>query len=311
MEISPQELKDLGFGRAAEGSHRLRMMNRDGSFNVKKVGVSSLESLGLYHWFLTMTWPRFFGAVSLFYLLINAFFAGIFVLCGPDALHGINGVTMTEHYIQSFFFSVQTLATVGYGAIYPNNFPANLVVTLETVVGLLATALVTGLVFARFARPVAKLRFSTHALIAPFQGLPSFQFRIVNLRKSQLLEPRVTVIFSRFCKANGNETRKFDRLNLYLHQIVFFPLYWTVTHKIDQDSPLYNLTSKDLTDMHAEFLILLNGVDEGFSDLVYARTSYQYDEIVFNAKFSDIYQVTDDGQPAVDVTRMSQFEIMQ
>ena len=305
--LSEDELRDLGFGSFVASESRQRLLNKDGTFNVVRHGRGFFASTSPYHALLTMPWRLYFALVIAAYLLVNTLFAAAYTLCGPGALE-IAGPRMAT-FPEAYFFSVQTLATIGYGRIAPVGIAANVLVTLESLVGLLGFALATGLLFARFSRPVADIVFSRNAVIAPYRGQRAFEFRIANRRNNQLLELGAQVLFSRLESRNGKRVRRFYDLSLERHKVVFFPLSWTVVHPIDAASPLHGLTPEDLAGADAEVLILLTGIDEAFSQTVLARSSYKPEEIVWNARFMDIFQRRRDGGPlAIDVGKIHAIE---
>jgi inward rectifier potassium channel len=212
-------------------------------------------------------------------------------------------------FARAFFFSVETFSTIGYGTIAPVGFAANVVVTVEALAGLLWLALATGLLFARFSRPTAKIMFSRTAVIAPYRGIQAFEFRIANLRRSQLIEVQATVMFTRFEEHGGRPVRRYYQLPLERSAVVFFPLSWTIVHPIDEASPLKGLTRDDMRRSDAEFLVLLSGVEETFAQRVHARSSYRWDEVVWGAKFSDIlHHPRGDETVTLDVSRLDSVE---
>jgi inward rectifier potassium channel len=302
---------DLGFGSVVARESRQRLLNRDGTFNVSRGGLRFWESHSAYHYFLTMTWSRFLGHVLAVYVLTNAVFAAAFVACGSRALTGFDTLGLAGRYGRAFFFSVQTLATIGYGGVAPENFAANMVVTVEALVGLIGFALVAGIVFARFSRPVAQIIFSRTAVIAPYRGKTAFMFRIVNQKYSELVELHAKVLLSRRRRDGGGTAgREFIALDLEREQVVFFPLTWTVVHPIDERSPLYGLSAPDLREAEAEFLVLLNGFDETFSQTVHTRSSYLADEVVWGARFANIFNPpSPDGSISVDIRRLHEIEL--
>jgi inward rectifier potassium channel len=303
--VNGEETRDLGFGTAVAGESRQRLLNRDGSFNVSRRGLTLGSSLSLYHLLLTTNWTRFMGLVVASYVLFNGVFALAFVLCGPNALSGGGD----PGFARAFFFSVETFSTIGYGVVGPVGLAANLVVTAEALVGLLWLALATGLLFARFSRPTAKVLFSRTAVVAPYRGITAFMFRIANARTSQLIEVEATVMFARFEDVGGRAVRRFYPLPLERDSVTFFPLAWTVVHPIDESSPLKGLTRDDLRRCDGEFLVLLAGVEETFAQRVHARSSYKWDEIVWNAKFSDIlHHPRGDETITIDVGRLHAIE---
>ena len=295
-----EELHDLGFGAVVARESRERLLNRDGTFNVDRRGRGLLASISPYHALLTMPWRAYFGLIIAAYFATNLFFACAYELCGPNALE-VSGQRHAS-FLEAFFFSVQTLATIGYGRIAPVGLGANLLVTVESLVGLLGLALATGILFARFSRPMADIVFSKHAIIAPYRDMQAFEFRIANRRTNEVLELQAEVLFSRL--EGPDRVRRFHVLSLEREKVVFFPLSWTVVHPIDESSPLRGLTHQNLIDTDAEVLILLTGIDETFSQMVQARSSYKPDEIVWNAKFKDIFRRSPGGSLSVDVGKL-------
>lgn len=307
--VSPEDTRDLGFGSVVAGESRQRLLNRNGSFNVSRDGLSFWESLSLYHSLLTMSWLRFLSVMTVYYLTVHALFAFAYMLCGEGALAHSATEVYSSSFRRAFFFSVHTFATIGYGNISPLGLAANIVVTFEALVGLLSVALVTGVIFARFSRPTANILFSEHALVAPYRGITAFEFRLTNARSNQIIELGAKVLFARFEDNNGTMIRRFYPLTLERDKVTFFPLSWTIVHPIDEHSPLFGLTNEDLLKANAEFLILLTGIDETFSQTVHARSSYKADEIVWNARFADIYNRTSDTETlTIDVRRLDMIE---
>ncbi len=297
--------RDLGLGSRITQESRQRFLNRDGSFNVHRRGLSFLRSLNLYHWLITIPWTAFFILIALSYLLANVLFAFAFLLCGPGALQGIGEPVMNSRFLEAFFFSVQTVATIGYGGVTPHGLAANVIVTFEVLVGLLGFALATGLLFARFSRPNAKILFSRNAIVAPYRGITALEFRIANARTSQLINVEATVSMSRLETIAGKPYRKFYELALERKMVVFFPLHWVVVHPIDDASPLSGVTKEQFEASDAEILILLTAVDETFSQAVHARTSYKPTDVLWNVKFADIFLHSRDQRIAVDVRKIS------
>lgn len=304
------DTRDLGFGSRLSQQANQRLLNRDGSFNVIRAKLPFFRSLSLYHAFLTMSWTRFFLILVAAYIVINLVFGSIYFLCGPDSLTGEMAATRAEFFLDAFFFSVQTLATIGYGSISPHGLLANIIVAIEALTGLLSVALATGLLFARFSRPTAKILFSRQAVIAPFRDGTAFEFRIINQRSNQLADVTATVVYSRMELLDGRRTRKYYPLRLDRERVTFFPLHWTIVHPIDDQSPLAGMTLEDLKIQEVEILILLSAIDETFFQSVHTRSSYRYDEILFGAKYADMFQRSDDGITGVDVNRLHEVEFV-
>lgn len=297
-----EESRDLGFG-AVVAESRQRLLNPDGTFNVRRQGLPPGTSLSLYHWLLTLSWPRFLALFTGGYLALNAIFATVFWSLGPGAIE-TEDLALAPWW-RDFFFSVQTFSTIGYGHVHPFGMAANLVVTVEALFGLLGFTLATGILFARFSRPTAKILFSRHALVAPYRGGTSLQFRIANARRSEVVELAAEVVLSRF----EGGMRRFHRLALERERVTFFPLSWTLVHPIDERSPLWNLGPAELAADDAEILVLLAGFDEGFSQTVHARSSYRAADVVWNARFLSVFEpARGDGVVRIDVGRLSRFE---
>jgi inward rectifier potassium channel len=284
------EFKDLGFGAEVARGTRRRLLNRDGSFNVTLDGLNRLSSLGVYQRLLRMTWSQFLAFICLYFVCVNALFAGAFLLCGQDALQTSTGQFANQPFYRAFFFSVDTFATIGYGNIYPVGVPANSLVSIEALLSIVSVALVTGVIFARFSLPSARIIYSRNAVVAPYRGGEALEFRIANARSSQLIDVSVQAILTKIePTATGSTARKFYELPLERQRVVFFPLSWTVVHPIDASSPMWGLTREDLLRAEAELLVLLIATDETISATVHSRSSYQADEIVWGARFANMF----------------------
>jgi inward rectifier potassium channel len=301
---------DLGFGSVVARESRKRFLNRDGTFNVRREGLGYWEALSAYHYFLTISWPRFLVYVAGFYVTLNAFFALAFVACGPGALTGFANQTPVDRFTRAFFFSVCTLATIGYGNIVPVTFAANVLVAFESLVGLLGFAIVAGIMFSRFARPRAEIAFSRNAVVAPYGDTRALMFRIVNKKRNEIVEMSAKVLLARQRRDGVSITdREFIPLKLERDRVVFFPLSWTIVHPIDETSPFHNWSAEDLRAHDAELLILLNGFDETFSQTVHTRSSYKFDEVIFGAKFRNMFNpLDDDGTISIDIRRLNDIE---
>jgi inward rectifier potassium channel len=311
--LNEQDLRDLGFGAVVSRESRERLLNRDGSFNVQRTGLGFWSSFSAYHAMLTIPWWQFFGAIAILYLAVNALFAAAYLACGPGAL-GSDAAGMQNHtYLRAFFFSVQTLSTIGYGQVIPVGTAANAVVTLEALVGLMGFAIVSGLLFARFSRPTAKVAFSRHAVIAPYQNITALEFRVANARSNELIEVSAKVLLSRFEDIDGNRTRRYYPLSLERPSVVFLPLTWTVVHPINESSPLFQATQQSLRESQSELLVLLSAFDETFSTIVQTRTSFIPDEILFGYRFANafVFSASAHNRVAVDMRQFDKVEPAQ
>jgi inward rectifier potassium channel len=304
--------RDLGFGSVVSRESRQRLLNRDGSFNVVRVGRGFFETFAPYHFLLTVSWTGFLCAVAVTYLLVNVIFAATYLACGPGALAGTGASSMGGPFAQAFFFSVETFATIGYGQIAPVGTAANVIVTIEALVGLMYQALATGLLFARFTRPTASVVFSRHAVVAPYNDGVALMFRLVNRRHTEIIQLEAQVLFSAMAPdGRGGLTRKYIPLALERNRVTFFPLSWTVVHPIDSASPLAGHTIDTLRETHGEILVLLSGIDEALEQTVHARSSYRADEIVWNARFTSMFLEFDDSERVtVDIARVHDIEMI-
>jgi inward rectifier potassium channel len=257
-----------------------------------------------------MSWTRFNIVIALYFILINLLFATMYYFTGIEGLQGVQGTTAFDRYLEAFFFSTQTLSTVGFGRLSPAAHLTSTIAAIESVFGLLGFALATGLLYARFSRPVARLRFSTNALIAPFREGRAFQFRIVNrISNGQISDMECRVSLAKIEVENGIPLRRFRPLELEVKRALFFPMVWTVNHPIDENSPLYGMTEKQLHECQAEFLINLSGFDDTFSQTVNKRFSYTADELVFGAKFKTLIQQNENGETVQDLRLLSDYEM--
>ena len=299
-----EKFHDLGLDtKASSGTQRA--LNKDGSFNVKKENVPFSERVNFYHSLVSMPWARFFILIISGYFIVNLIFACIYMLVGVEHLTGIEGTTGFDKFLEAFFFSSQTLTTLGYGRIAPVGTAMSSVAAIESMIGLLSFALATGMLYGRFSKPSAKIKYSTCAVIAPYQDINGFMFRVINPQGNQLLEVEVTVSLS--IKRTSSQMRNFFQLELERPKVVFLPSTWTIVHPINSYSPLYALTEKDLIDKDAEFIIMMKAFDESFSQTVYSRSSYKASEIKWAEKFVYLIKQEKDGV-SVDVGRIDETE---
>lgn len=305
----PEESSDPGFGAVVSTASGRRLLNADGTFNVRRDGLAWSEVVSVYHAALVASWPVFLGWVALIYLGINFVFAVAFFLCGPAAIVGPAAETLGGEFARAFFFSVETFATIGYGNLSPHGVMANVIVTVEAFIGVLAQALITGLLFARFARPTAAVTFSRRAVVAPFRGGRALMIRMANRRKNELIELAATLSYSFVETVDGDSVRRYRPLDLDRARVTFFPLAWTIVHPITPASPLWGLSAEQLEARDAEFLLLLSGIDDTFAATVHARTSYKTSELVWDAKFTNIFNAPDDdGVLSMDISRLDEVQ---
>lgn len=298
-----EDSRELGFG-STESSTR-RLLDKNGDFNLKRTGLSLMKRVSVYHDLIAMSWPAFIGLIFSAYFLINIVFALLYFLIGTQHLSGIEGSDEWSTFSEAFFFSAQSLTTVGYGRISPTGFWASFVASVEAMTGLLGFALITGLLYGKFTRPNAKILFSKSALIAPYKEINAFMFRIVNERRNQLLEVEVQVVLAFNQETAGKKNRVFIQLPLENSKINFFPLPWTIVHPISHESPLSGRKEKDMEESDAEFIILVKAFDDSFSQNVYRRYSYTYRELKWGAKFPVIWERDHDGKTVLHLEKLN------
>jgi inward rectifier potassium channel len=278
---------------SAEGG---RLTNKDGRINLRKSGVPLYERISIYHSLLRMNHLVFTLTVFAIYTCLNLSFASLYYSVGIDHLNGTHPEGyFIEDFLQAFFFSSQTLTTVGYGHISPSNFVTNVVASLESFIGIMSFALVTGMFYARFSRPKAYIRFSPNLLVAPFKGGRALMFRLATYKNNHLTDADAQVTIAVHVEEGGKTVTKFYPLPLEINHINSLALSWTIVHPLDDNSPLRDYTEQDFMDCKIEMMITIKAFDDHFSNTVQQRTSYTQDELVYGAKFEPMYARSEDG----------------
>ncbi len=275
-----------------------------GGGEILAIGLRRRPGRDLYHSLLTASWPKLFVLVVLAYAAVNAAFALAYLALGDgieNARHGSFG--------DAFFFSVQTLATIGYGTMAPRTIAANVLVSAEALLGLLGLALVTGLTFAKFSRPTSRVLFSRIATVAPYDGVPSLLFRLANERATQIVDAHleVTIVRSELT-AEGEQVRRMHDLPLRRSRSAFFALTWTAVHRIDASSPLLGATPESMARTETDIVISLTGFDESLAQTVHARHVYRPSQVVFGVRFRDVLSDLPDGTRSIDYRRFHEVE---
>jgi inward rectifier potassium channel len=246
--------------------------------------------------------------IFVFYGMVNFLFACIYCIIGVDHLNGIVATTPSEQFGQAFFFSAQTFTTVGYGHISPSGFWASFVASVEALFGLLSFAIATGLFYGRFSKPKAHILFSENAIIAPFQDGKALMMRISPYKNTNLTEAEAKVTLGMRVKENGQEFNKFFTLDLEYDKINALTLSWTLVHPITEESPLYGFKEEDFKNLKGELLLFVKAFDEMFSNTVAIRTSYVFDEIVYGAKFIQMFENSHNDKTVLYVDKLNAYE---
>ena len=254
-------------------------------------GIESFHWQDFYHLLFTMSWAKLIGAISLAYIILNIFFASAYVIGGDCIANAEPG-----YFPDAFFFSVQTMATIGYGAMYPTTPYSNFLVVVEVFIGLLGVAMATGLMFARFSVPSARVLFSNVAVICPYNRIPTLMFRTANKRNNLILEAQISVtVLMPEITPEGHNIRRLHDLQLVRSNTPVFSLSWMVMHPITETSPLYGLTPEDMAQREASIIVTLTGLDETLSQTIHARNMYKDRDILWDMRFVDVIQTLPNG----------------
>lgn len=291
-----KSIENTGFG--TNSSHEGgRLTNKDGSVNLRKTGLPFWERISIYHSLLRMSRWNFFGVVFIFYTAMNLFFASMYMIIGVDHLQGVEiGTDPFSKFLQAFFFSSQTLTTVGYGHISPVGFWANVIASLESFMGILSFAVVTGLLYGRFTRPRAYLIFSDNMIVAPYKGSgKGLMLRVASYKNNHLTDAEVQVTAALHVQEGDRRVTRFYQLPLEIARINSMALSWTIVHSLDENSPMYGFTEQDFLENRLELIVSVKAFDDHFSNTVQQRTSYNHNELVHGARFLPMYHRSDDG----------------
>lgn len=311
IKLNPgsQANPDTGFGTQANQIGG-RFVNKDGSFNLRKEGMSPLKRLSFYSILLELPGLTFLTGLVASFLLINIVFSGVYLFLGENELQGFARHNYWGHVREVFYFSMQTFTTVGYGRLNPIGDLANIIASLESMTGWLFFAIVTGLVYGRFTRPKAFIAFSHNALIAPFKNGKGLMFRMVPFKsRHHLTDAKVIVTVSFILRESEKQEYQFFQLALERARVDMFNMNWTVVHPIDENSPLLNFTENDLAASDLELLVQVTGFDPLYSNTVMQRTSYNYEELIWGAKFKPMYHESPESNSTVlELNKLNAFE---
>ena len=300
-----RKIKDPGFGyKSAKNAQSI--INKDGTSNV--IHVNKNRSLDdLYAYFIEISWMKFFILIVLVYTLINVFFGLIYTFIGIEEITKSTGRFFTD-FLNGFFFSAQTLTTVGYGGIAPHGITSNIIAAFEAMIGLLGFSFITGLLYGRFSKPRAAIKFSNQLILRAFNDKRAIMFRLMNSRKTVMIEPKISVTLS--ISDKETKEKKFYKLTLERDQIMYLPTVWTVVHEIGEESPLYSYSDLEIKQLNAELYLLLQYHEESFAQNVYQIYSYQFSDIETDVKFTSSYKFDEDGFTILDHDKLSEIEKM-
>ncbi len=290
-----KEIRNTGFGNNTENIGN-RLIQKNGTTNTVKKGQSFLQNISAFHTLLKMSWFQFIGFTFIAFILINVLFTFAYFWVGINNLTGIETQDFYNKLLKTFFFSIQTFTTVGYGHISPSNTATSAISGIEAFFGLLFFALVTGLMYARFSKPNAFVKFSYNAVIAPYEKGTALMFRLVPYKNNHLTDAEIKLSLALIEDVDGKKRTEFYVPKMEIATINSLVLSWTIVHPIDEESPLYGLSFKEILETKIELLVFLKAFDETYSTTVVARTSYLYNEIIWGQKFIPMYQRSENAQ---------------
>lgn len=299
---------NTGFGVNASNNGG-RLVNKDGSSNLEKRGVSWLDKISWFHTMLSLPRWKFILVVILFFIIANLIFAFIYYIIGVEHLNGITGTTELEKFGQAYFFSAQTFTTVGYGHISPVGFLTSTIAATEALFGLLAFALATGLLYGRFSKPTAHIKFSENSLVSPYQNGKALMLRMAPFKNTNLLDAEAKITLALVVEENGVEKNQFFPLKLEFDKIAALAISWTLVHPIDEESPLFKFSENDYQNTKGEIIVYVKAFDEMFSSMVSVRSSYSFKEFIYGAKFQLMYHTnTDSSKTILELDKLNSFD---
>jgi len=301
-----EQIKDPGIGEKFNARSG-RVMNRDGTFNVRHAGLD-IRRLHLYQFLIRISWMQFFLILLLAFTVVNLVFALIYLSLGESGLRMSGEMDPITPFWRCVFFSLHTLTTVGYGNFYPSGYAANAIAGIEAMTGLLGFAIATGMVYGRFSRPTARIAYSKEMLVVPYKNINALMFRLANLRAGLLMEIHADVSLTYIEKVGDQFFRRYYALPLERNNIIYLTLTWTLVHLIDEDSPFYGKSVKELEDMQLEILVKIKGYDEGFGEHIHSRYSYLFEDIIWGAKFVPAFHVDEKGMAVLDYDKLSNYD---
>lgn len=301
--------KNTGFGTNAN-SYGGRFINKNGSANVEKIGLNQFRRISWFHTMVALPAWKFLCVIFAFYFCINLIFASLYYAVGIEHLNGINtDDSQWEVFGQAYFFSAQTFTTVGYGHISPVGFLTSSLSAIEALIGLLSFAIATGLLFGRFSKPTAFLKFSHNALIGPYGENTGLMIRTTPFKNTNFTDAEAKITLGMSVDVEGVITNKFYTLELEMDKVNALTLSWTLVHPITEDSPLFGMNKVDFSKIKGEILVFIKTFDQMYSNTVAISTSYTFNEVVYGAKFNTMFKQSDDQTKTIlDLDKLNSFE---
>ena len=277
---------------------------RLGSYEFRKKGISRFDLRDPYHLAVALTWPQFFAALLALYLSVNFVFAALYWAV-PGSVANVRPHSLADN----LFFSIETLATVGYGEMYPATMYGRVVAATEIVCGLAFTAILTGLTFVRFSRPRAKLIFAANPVVTMHNGKPTLMVRIGNGRAAVLADARaqLNVLLSE-TTAEGKLFHRAQELRLERAHLPIFPLFWTLMHVLDEHSPMHGYDAARAIEADAQVFVTVEARDPTLTTTVHDIRNYAAEDIRFGLRYTDALTTAEDGTPVLDLTKIGEME---
>lgn len=301
-----KKIKDPGLGYSSNKNVQ-SFINPDGSSNILHLNRSrSFDDM--YTYLLGLSWTTFLALVTLGFIVLNTFFAFIYLWIGIEELTIPSG-NWWENFLNAFNFSAQTITTVGYGTISPNGIISGIVSSIEALAGLMSFSFITGLLYGRFSKPKSSIRFSKTFVVRKFEEDRALMFRLTNKRTSIMIEPdiKVTLTITELDES-GEFKRSFYQLKLERDKITYLPTMWTIVHKIDKDSPLFKYTDEALNNLTANLYILFQYHEESYSQKLYKLHSYNFEDLKVKTSFKSSVRFSKEGQIILDHDLLNQTE---
>ena len=300
---------NTGFGDNAS-SYGGRFLNKNGEANIHKTGIGFFERYSWFHSMLAMRWTKFFIIIMVFYILVNLLFALIYYLLGVEHLAGMSTSTEAEKFGEAFFFSAQTFTTVGYGRISPTGFTTSSIAAFQALIGLLSFAVATGLMYGRFSKPTAYIKFSANAIIAPYRGITALMMRVAPFKNTTLTDAEARLTLGMMIEENGKLANRFFPLEMELDKVNALTLSWTLVHPITENSPLYGFSKEDYMNNNGELIVFIKAFDDMFSNTVVIRSSYTFNEFIYGAAFNPMYHRDENNSSTVlDLGKLNDYRL--